>query len=95
MNITCEDCYAIWILRFSKKAIWSAFALVGKDALVSIPSIQHAMLDQLIDKVEKEIANKVNKNPLNPNSFLPKGERKRHMSKRHMSKLKLHTCYII
>ena len=48
--------------------------MIGKDVYLSIKFVRHAQLDQMIDKVEEETSDKMEKHPLNPRPTVPKGK---------------------
>ena len=54
--------------------VWGAFALIGHDCQVKMEQLQHAMLDQRIDRIEKELEEESGKEILNPKSAVPHGE---------------------
>ena len=52
----------------------SPWILKGKDVNVNLLQIQHAMLDQALNKTEKEIEEETGKELLNPKNVLPFGK---------------------
>ncbi|KAK7094678.1 tetratricopeptide repeat protein 28-like [Littorina saxatilis] len=57
--------------RFKAVWIWGAFMLVGHDSQIKLNQIQHAMLDQRIDRAEKELEEETGREILNPKSAIP------------------------
>ena len=60
--------------RFQSAWIWGAFALIGHNCQVKVEQLQHAMLDQRIDRAEKELEEESGKELLNLKSAIPHGE---------------------
>ena len=53
---------------------WSSFLLIGKGVKVGIRDIRHSMLDQTLDKVEKDYKDCMSYDPLNPAEITPMGK---------------------
>lgn len=49
--------------------------MIGKDVNINLIQIQHAMLDQTLNKTEKELEEESGKELLNPKNVLPIGKR--------------------
>lgn len=59
--------------RFKSVWVWGAFTLIGRDLQVNLKQLQHAKLDQQIDRVEQEVQDNSTKELLNPKSAIPHG----------------------
>ncbi|XP_061183714.1 tetratricopeptide repeat protein 28-like isoform X2 [Saccostrea echinata] len=57
--------------RFNDPFFWSPWILIGKDVKVNLLQIQHSMLDQALNKTEKELEEEKGKELLNPKNVLP------------------------
>lgn len=65
----------ICLFRFKDPFYWSAWILIGKDVNINLIQIQHAMLDQTLNKTEKELEEESGKELLNPKNVLPIGKK--------------------
>ena len=45
--------------------------VIGKDVMVNIKEMKHAMMDQKIDRAEEQVVHKLHQDPLNPPAFTP------------------------
>ncbi|XP_076455182.1 uncharacterized protein LOC143289867 isoform X2 [Babylonia areolata] len=57
--------------RFGAVWVWGAFVLVGRDSQVRMTNIQHAMLDQRIDRAESQVEEASGKDMLNLKTAVP------------------------
>ncbi|KAK7502589.1 hypothetical protein BaRGS_00006164 [Batillaria attramentaria] len=57
--------------RFKSVWVWGAFALIGRDTQLNTKELQHAMLDQSIDRAEKELEEDSVQEILNLKSAIP------------------------